>query len=160
MNDTKKNTPDFVWALVKKIGITMFTTRSGDEFDARPLQAYPDPAAGQIVYMTDSTHVLSQVAADGRVLLSLVDKGHNDYVTLTGQAVISNDRDKIKRLWSVWAEAYWKSAQDPAIRLIIVTPEHARYWEAPNSVVATVAMLAGVLTGTQPKLGTSGELQL
>jgi general stress protein 26 len=110
--------------------------------------------------MSDSVHLFSQIAADSHVLLALSDKGHNNYVALTGRAVVSNDRDRIRYLWSVWAEAYWKSAQDPNIRLIVVTPEHARYWDAPNAVMSTVAMLAGALTGTKPRLGTSGQIQL
>jgi general stress protein 26 len=124
------------------------------------MQALPDPLAGEIVFMADSVLLFSQIAADSRVLLTLSDKSHNNYVALSGRAVVSNDRDRIRYLWSVWAEAYWKSAQDPNIRLIVVTPEHARYWDAPNAVVSTIAMLAGALTGKKPRLGTSGQMNL
>jgi general stress protein 26 len=160
MKQSNQNNPDAVWTLVKSIGTTMLVTRAGPSFDARPLQAYPDPVAGEIVFMSDSVHLFSQIAADSHVLLVLSDKSHNNYVALSGRATVSNDRDRIRYLWSVWAEAYWKSAQDPNIRLIVVTPEHARYWDAPNAVVSTVAMLAGALTGTKPRLGTEGQMQL
>lgn len=155
-----KSGPDAVWSLVAKIGTAMLVTRNGESFDARPLQAYPDPAAGEITFMTDSERVISEVNSDGRVLLTLMDKAGNNYVSLTGKAVVSNDRERIKRLWTAWALAYWKSAHDPAIRLIVVRPEQARYWDAPNPVAATVAMLAGALSGKTPKLGTSGEVEL
>ena len=149
-----------VWNLVKGIGTTMLVTRSGEQLDARPLQAYPDRSAGLIFFMTDSTRLLEQLKADGRVLLNLVDKAGNNYLSLSGKAKVSDDRDKIRYLWTAWAQAYWKGPEDPNIRLVSVAPEHARFWDAPNAAVATVAMLAGALTGKQPKLGTSGEVQL
>jgi general stress protein 26 len=149
-----------VWNLVKEIGTTMLVTRSGEQLDARPLQAYPDRFAGMIYFMSDSDRLLEQLKADGRVLLNLIDKAGNNYVSLSGKARVSDDRDKIRYLWTAWAQAYWKGPEDPNIRLVSVTPEHARFWDAPNAAVATVAMLAGALTGKQPKLGTSGEVQL
>ncbi len=159
MNKVQSNT-DEVWGLVKKIGTTMFITRSGDQLDVRPLQATRIAPPGHIFFMTDSQRLISQIEADGRVLLTLASKGGNDYLSLTGQAVVSNDRDKIRYLWTAWAQAYWKGPEDPNIRLVSVAPEHARFWDSPNAAVATVAMLAGALSGKQPKLGTSGELQL
>jgi hypothetical protein len=56
-----------VWNLVKAIGTTMLVSRSGEHLDARPLQAYPDRSAGMIFFMTDSTRLLEQLKADGRV---------------------------------------------------------------------------------------------
>jgi general stress protein 26 len=142
---------------MEKVGVSMLITRGGDKLDGRPLQAYPDRDAGLIFYMTDSQHVLEQVGADGRVLLSFADKGGNNYAAIDGTAAISNDRAAIKRLWTVWAEAFWEGPEDPAIRIIAVTPEHARYWDAPSAAVTTIAMLAGIVTGTQPQLGKSGD---
>jgi len=149
-----------VWALAAKIRTAMLVTRTGGTFDGRPLQAYPEPESGEIVFMTDSQRVISEVSADGRVLLIFADRSGNNYVSLNGTAVVSNDRDRIRRLWTAWALAYWKSPNDPAIRLIIVKAEQARYWDAPGPAAATVAMLAGALSGKQPKLGTSGEVEL
>ncbi len=153
-------TADHIWALIHKIGTAMLVTGSGNSFDARPMQAYPDPAAGEIVFMTDSQRVLAEISAAEGVLLTFTDKAGNDYVSLRGKARVSNDRDRVTRLWSAWALAYWKSPQDPNIRLIVMTPEQARYWESPGTVVSTVAMLASALYGKQPKLGHSGEVQL
>jgi len=160
MQEGTNHGPDAIWSLLAKIGTTMLVTRTGESFDARPMQAYPDPAAHEIAFMTDSQRVISEVNSNGRVLLAFTDKTNNNYVSLTGKAVVSDDRDRIARLWSAWALAYWKSAHDPDIRLIIVTPEQARYWDSPGAVVSTVAMLAGALYGKKPKLGTSGEVEI
>ncbi len=122
MGDMHEDDPSVVWELAKKVGISMFVTRDGDNLEGRPLQAYPDREAGTIIYMTDSPHVLGQVAADPRVLLSFADKGSNNFAAIDGRAAISNDRAKIKELWTVWAEAFWDGPDDPAIRIVSVTP--------------------------------------
>jgi general stress protein 26 len=158
MTDTPKDQTDIVWDIVRKTGVAMVVTRQDGGLDARPLKAFPDPDAGVIWFMTDSEGLLKQIEQDPRVLLTLAGKGANDYAALEGQAVISNDRDKIRDLWTVWAQAYWESAEDPAIRLLVVTPEHARYWDGPNTLVTTVALIAGAVTGRRPHLGEAGEV--
>lgn len=160
MGDMHENDPAAVWKVIEKVGISMLITRDGEALEGRPLQAYPDEEAGLIYFMTDSQHVLDQITADARVLLSFADKGGNNFASIDGQAAISNDRAKIKELWTVWAEAFWESPEDPGIRIVTVTPQHARYWDAPNAVVTTIAMVAGIVTGKQPKLGKAGDVQL
>jgi general stress protein 26 len=157
---TREHSPAHAWELINKIRTAMFITRDGESLDSRPLQAYPDEEAGRVCFMTDSEGLLAQLQADDRVLLSFADPSGNDYVCLTGQASVSNDRARIKELWTVWAEAFWDGPEDPGIRVITVTPEQARYWDAPNAAVATLAMLKGVVTGKQPDLGTSGKASL
>jgi general stress protein 26 len=160
MSDTHENDPDRVWKIVKKVRVAMVVTRKDGEYEGRPLYAYAEPDAGRILFMTDSAHVLEEIAADPRILLSFADTSGNDFAAIEGAAVVKNDRAKIKELWTPWAQAFWKSPDDPAIRIIEVTPDRARYWDAPNKLAATVAMLAGIVTGSQPKLGNSGDVRL
>jgi len=160
MSDMHENDPHKVWELSKRIGTAMFVTRDGDGLEGRPLQAYPEEDAGVVYFMTDADHIIAQVTADDRVLLSFAHTGGNDFVAIDGRAKISDDRAKIRDLWTVWAKAFWDSPDDPKIRLITFSPEHARYWNAPNKVVATIAMVASVVTGSQPKLGTAGDVQM
>lgn len=152
--------PQTIRELISKIRTAMLVTRWDDSFDARPLQAYPSQDTMEIFFMTDAHRIIEQIEADNRVMLTFAHKGGNDFVALNGSAVVTNDRQKIKELWTVWAEAFWKSPEDPAIRVITVTPDHARYWNGPGPVVSTIAMVAGVVSGKQPKLGTSGETSL
>lgn len=160
MSNNHENDPAAVWKLIKKIGTAMFVTRDGDGLEGRPLQAYPDHDAGLVFFMTDAEHIISQVTNDPRVLLSFAGTGSNDYVAIDGTVSVSNDRAKIKDLWTVWAKAFWDSPEDPKIRLLVFTPGHARYWDAPNKLVSTLAMVASVVAGTKPQLGKAGDVQL
>lgn len=160
MSNSTDNDPEAVWKIIKKVRIAMLVTRKDDAYEGRPLSAYAEPETGRIIFMTDSEHVISEVDADKRVLLSFADPGGNDFAAIDGDATVTNDRAKIKELWTPWAEAFWDSPEDPAIRIIEIVPHRARYWDAPNKVATTIAMLASVVTGKPPTLGTSGDVEM
>lgn len=160
MSEKRENDPETVWKIMKKVGVAMVVTHKDGEFEGRPLQAFPDPDAGKIFFMTDSQHVIDEINAKPHVLLSFANVGGNDWAAIDGQAVVSNDRAKIKELWTPWAKAFWDSPEDPAIRVLDVTPHHARYWDAPNRMATMIAMLAGAVTGQPPSLGKSGDVEL
>jgi len=42
---------------------------------------------------------------------------------VSGRGAISNDRERIKELFSVAAKAWWDASDDPNIRLLTVTPD-------------------------------------
>lgn len=160
MPETRDNNPEAVWKIVKKVGVAMVVTHKDHEFEGRPLQAFAEPENGRILFMTDSQHVIDELAANPHVLLSFANTGGNDFAAIDGEAEVKNDRAKIKELWTPWAEAFWDSPEDPSIRIIDVTPHRARYWDAPNRMATMIAMLAGAVTGKPPGLGKSGDVQL
>ena len=160
MSETRENDPETVWKIMKKVGVAMLVTHKDAEFEGRPLQAFPEPETGKVFFMTDSQHVIDEITANPQVLLSFANVGGNDFAAIDGEAVIRNDRAKIKELWTPWAEAFWDSPEDPAIRIIDVTPHRARYWDAPNRVATMFGMLAGIVTQKPPSLGKSGDVQL
>ena len=86
--------------------------------------------------------------------------GDQKYVSLTGRAEVSNDREKIKELWSTPAKAWWDSPDDPSIRVLKVTPKDAQYWDSPGTVLSYVKMLAAVVTDMRPEVGQSAKVKL
>ena len=81
-------------------------------------------------------------------------------MTISGQARVSNDRAKIKELWSPFAKAWWDSADDPDIRLVTFTPEAAEVWEGPSKLIAYAVMLTAAATGAKPPVGDHGAVRL
>ena len=160
MSGAKDNDPEAVWKIIKKVRIAMLVTQNEDAYEGRPLSAYAEPEAGRILFMTDSENVISEVGAEKSVLLSFADPGGNDFAAIDGDASVVNDRAKIKELWTPWAEAFWDGPEDPAIRIIEVIPRRARYWDAPNKIATSIAMLAGAVSGKTPSLGKSGDVEM
>ncbi|WP_315778180.1 MULTISPECIES: pyridoxamine 5'-phosphate oxidase family protein [unclassified Bradyrhizobium] len=143
-----------VWDLMKKIGFAMLVTRDGDRLRARPMSAYLARDENMIYFLTDARHHKDEeIARSPEVNLSFADVGSQKYVSLTGTAAISNDRGKIRELFSTPAKAWWDSAEDPNIRLLKITPDDAEFWDSPGTIVRYVKMAAAAVSGTRPDLG-------
>ncbi|MBI5263216.1 MAG: pyridoxamine 5'-phosphate oxidase family protein [Bradyrhizobium sp.] len=150
-----------VWDLMKKIGFAMLVTRDGDKLRARPMAAYVERDENAVYFLTDARrHKDEEIARDPSVNLSFADTGGQKYVSLTGTAVVSNDRAKIEQLFSTPAKAWWDSAEDPNIRVLKVTPDDAEFWDSPGSVISYVKMATAAVTGTRPDLGDNRKVAM
>src|SRR5579872_6769053 len=99
MSDDNVRNVDRAWELMKKIGFAMLVTRDGDRLRARPMSAYLERNENAIYFLTDARrHKDEEIAKDPSVNLSFADASSQKYVS--GTAVISNDRGKIRELFS------------------------------------------------------------
>lgn len=152
---------DRVWDLMKKIGFAMLVTRDGEKLRARPMAAYIERDEGMIYFLTDARrHKDEEIARDPHVNLAFADAGSQKYVSLTGMAAISNDRAKIRELFSTPAKAWWDSADDPNIRILKITPDDAEFWDSPGTVVSYVKMAAAAVTGSRPDVGDNRKVAM
>jgi general stress protein 26 len=158
---TPDEVEDRVWELAKKIDICMFTTWDGERQRARPLSARVFREEHALYFLVDiEGHKNHQVDEFPTVTLTFTDSGGHKYVAITGQASVSDNRAKITELWSAFDKAWWDDANDPAIRLITVTPEDAELWDSPNQLVAATKMLVSAVTGAKPDFGDNAKVQL
>jgi general stress protein 26 len=149
------------WELMKKIGFAMLVTRDGDKLRARPMSAYLERESNTIYFLTDARrHKDEEIARNPAINLSFADASAQKYVSLTGNAVVSNDRAKIKELFTTTAKAWWQSADDPNIRVLKVTPDDAEYWDSPGTIVSYVKMAAAAVTGTRPDIGENRKISM
>ena len=165
---------DRAWHLAEKIRIALFTTWDGEQQRIRPLTATVDRDRHSIDFLISAKGGTTLARATGAPMLTLAeqierfptvtlafaDQGASDYVTIVGQAAVSNDRARIHELWTPFAKAWWDSADDPDIRLVTVTPDSAEVWEGPNKLVAYAVMLAAAATGAKPAVGDHGAVRL
>lgn len=165
--DTSANTRehdehvDRVWELARRIGVAMFVTWDGSRQRARPLAAAIEKAEGAIYFLTDvSSPKDEQIAEFPMVSVNFADHKHAKYVAMTGKATVSNDRERIKDIWSPFAKAWWDSPDDPAIRVIRFVPQDAELWDSPGRIVTTISMLAAAVTGRQHPIGENAKVVL
>jgi len=152
---------DRAWELMKKIQFALFTTWDGRKQAQWPLTANPERDEGAVYFLVSNRDgkydALDEFPA---VTLGFADPGGPKYVVVNGKASLTNDRVKIKELWTVFAKAWWDSADDPDIRLLTVTPEQAEIWDSPNKLIATAVMLTAAATGAKPAVGDHGQVRL
>ena len=159
-NDNAKNI-ERAWELMNKIGFAMLVTRDGDKLRARPMSAFLERENNAIYFLTDARrHKDNEIAQHPAINLSFADAGSQKYVSLTGTAVVSNDREKIKQLFTTPAKAWWNSAEDPNIRVLKVTPDDAEFWDSPGTVISYVKMAAAAVTGTRPQIGDNRKVAM
>jgi general stress protein 26 len=152
---------DRVWKLAEKLRFCMFSTWSGEKQHQRPLTAMPDKDEGAIYFLVDEEGSKNwETEKYPTVALAFMDSGKNEYLTIAGEAEISNDRDKIKELWSPFAKAWWESVDDASIRLLTVYPGEAQIWEGPGKLVAGAIMLASAATHRRPPVGEHGAVRM
>ena len=159
-NENAKNL-DHTWDLMKKLGFAMLVTRDGDKLRARPMSAYLERENNAIYFLTDARrHKDDEIARNPGVNLSFADAGNQNYVSVTGTAVVSNDRAKIKELFTTTAKAWWDSAEDPNIRVLKITPDDAEFWDSPGTVISYVKMAAAAVTNTRPEIGDNRKVSM
>jgi general stress protein 26 len=151
---SREDAIDSIWKLAEGIDFCMFVTWDGERQRARPLSSRPKRDENRIYFLTSvEGEKDNQIEQFPKVTLAYADIRSHDYLTVTGNAVVSNDRTKIKELWTAADSAFWDDEDDPSIRLIAVTPEDAELWVGPNRLVAGAKLAAAALTGAKVDMG-------
>lgn len=160
VNDNTRDT-DRAWELMEKIGFAMLVTQDGGKLRSRPMSAYVDRKADAVYFLTDARqHKDDEIQQNPNVNLAFADASDQKYVSVSGTAAVSNDRAKIKELFTTTAKAWWDNADDPNIRVLKFSPEEAEYWDSPGTVISYVKMATAAITGSRPDIGTNRKVAI
>jgi len=160
-NEHENGDVERAWELMKKIGFAMLVTHDGDKMRARPMAAYVDRAENAVFFLSDARrHKDDEIERNPNVNLSFADAGAMKFVSVTGTATVSNDRAKIKELFTTAAKAWWDSAEDPNIRVLKFAPDDAEYWDSPGTVISYAKMAVAAATGSRPDIGTNRKVSI
>lgn len=150
-----------VWELIEKIGFCMLTTRISGSLRARPMAAHAEPIENAVYFLTDvAGHKDDEIARFPNVCLAFADTKGQKYVSISGIAEIANDRERVRELWTTGAKAWWQSADDPAIRVLKVTPSFAEYWDSPGTIISCIKMAAATISNSKPDIGENVKVEL
>ena len=80
---------------------------------------------------------------------SSVPNTFNNYLSLYGRVVITQDKAKIKELWKPTLKTWFTEGEDdPRISVLEFIPTEGYYWDTKNGIaVATVKRLFGAIVG-------------
>ena len=111
----------------------------GEHLRARPMAVRSARDERAIYFLTDvDAPKADEIRRNDSVCLALADTRGQKYVSVSGHAEIINDRERIKKLWSVYDKAFWADKNDPRIKILRVTLESAEFWEGAGAVVTAV----------------------
>ncbi|MEQ1941221.1 pyridoxamine 5'-phosphate oxidase family protein [Mesorhizobium sp. VNQ89] len=158
---TAEEARDRAWELAEKINICMFVTWDGERQRARPLAANVMREEHAIYFLVDVNGMKDdQIERFPIVTMAFADTGSYKFVSITGEAVVTNDRAKIEELWTPDNKAFWDSKDDPNIRVITVKPDDAEVWDSPGKIVSAVKMLTAAVTGAKMELGNNRKVTM
>jgi general stress protein 26 len=151
-------------ALLASIEYAMLITRSRDgSFNCRPLQTLQIDAHATFWFFTNTgSDKCADVGNDPCVNLAYADPTRRIFVAIAGRAELLVDRAKIDELWTPAQLVFFpRGRDDPALTLLKVTPERARYWDGNESMAGVLLKLGkALLLGEASDLGASGPLNL
>ncbi len=148
--------------LMKGIDFAMLTTVDDDGgLHSRPMSTQEAEFDGDLWFFTsEDTGKVSDVERDARVNVNYARPDDHTYVSVTGTALVLNDRAKMQELWSPIYKAYFpKGLDDPNLRLLKVEVTEAEYWEG-HGLLRTVIGFAKALAGQEAELGENEKVIL
>ena len=163
---TQSNARELLWELVKDIKFAMFTTRADGRLRSRPMttqNSEVDERASLWFFMSRGSEAVNDIGADPVVNVAYADPGRDAYVSVSGEAVVVEDRAKKEQLWSKLAEAWFPGgAGDPDLALVEVRIEDAEYWDVKESKVTQLFKMARAAVVSDPPtgMGEHGEVHM
>jgi general stress protein 26 len=149
--------------LIKDIDIAMLTTTDADgSLRSRPMGTQQAEFDGDLWFFTSAdTTKVDEIERDNRVNVSYA-APKNRFVSVSGTAVLLNDREKMKELWSPIYKAYFPDGlDDPNLRLLKIEVQKAEYWDSPGGIIPIVIGFAQALAGKEEtEMGENEKLQL
>ena len=151
-----------VWKAIADVRIAMLTTAGDGELVSRPMASLARPGDGCIYFVTRMDAKVGEIGRSAPVNLAYADTKTNLYVSVSGAAQTSQDREKLRELWSLWVEAWLPEGPDGQdVALVTVTPTHAKIWDGTSSALIYAGkVLKAVATQRPPDGGTVAEVDL
>jgi general stress protein 26 len=161
---TRKEAIEKLNDLIEAIDFAMLTTVDIDGvLRSRPMSTQEAEFDGTLWFFTsDNTHKIEEIERDKRVNASYAKPEDNVYVSVSGTASISRDRQKMEELWNPILKAWFpEGLDDPHICLLKVDVEQAEYWDSPSStLVQIVGFVKALVTGQRADGGENEKINL
>ena len=143
--------------LIEKIPVCMVATAGigNESIHSRPMAYLRMEAGGELIFFTRAASAKTQeVRRNRQVNLNFADGVHNLYVSVSGRASIVNDRERMAQLFTpIMKQWFPEGADDPSLRLFVVDPLSAEYWDGPSGLSFVLAVTRSFITGGQADLG-------
>lgn len=158
------------YEMVEDIEIAMMTTRRPDgHLESRAMATQKRAAGADLWFVTaEGTGKLRDIEADPHINLSYFKDRTMEWISVSGIASVSRDREKIRELyatdWKAWfaeeGDPRHGTPDDPRMVLIGVDVHAAVFLEVnkPQPVVL-FEVVKGWLTGSEPNIGEMHRIE-
>ena len=163
---------DELYELIDDMQIALMTTRRPDgHLVTRPMdtqkQADGDDSADLWFVTSTETHKVDELEADPHISLGYYNDSTKEWVSVSGIATLTQDRDTLHKLyqrdWKAWFPDEGGNRDggpdDPRLALIFVNAHSVVYMKAKHTrPVQLFEITKGLITGDQPDVGRTEKL--
>ena len=137
--------------LVKDITTCMFCTEvEKPPFKTRPMATLDVDDEGNVWFMSSrNSSKKHEIKTDAQVQLIYAKGVTSHFLSISGKARITKDKEMIDQLWNAFAKAWFQEGKDdPNISVIKIIPEKAYYWDTVHGkMVSLLKIAASVVSG-------------
>lgn len=147
-----------IWSLIEEIKVGMLVTHDTEKNNirSRPMSLVQEEYDGTLFFYTDKEDAKAfEVARDRDVCLTFADTSSQIYVSLSGKANITKDKNLIDRYWNRWVEAWFPEGEnDPNLAMLEIKIDSGEHWKADENKLNQLFQLAKAdLTDESPNIG-------
>ena len=145
-----------IWNLINDINFGMLTTQDGRDLRARPMHLVQDEYEGTLWFYTKlSANKNSEINDEHAVCLTFSDHDDGVYISLSGQAHLTQDKTLIDRFWGPFTAAWFDNGKDdPEVALLEIKIHKGEHWEAnENKIFQLYEIAKANLTDEAPDIG-------
>lgn len=151
--------------LAKKAGTCFFCTqiKQSVAIKTRPMAVQKIDDQGNLWFLSaNDSHHNKEIAIDPFVQLFFQGSAHSDFLSIYGQASISEDKTRIDELWEPLLKTWFTEGKsDPRISVIKVVPSESYYWDNKHgNAIAFVKMVTGAVLGKTIDDSIEGTLKV
>lgn len=162
---SKSSTPhSHLWDLIKDMRFGMLTHRHADGMlHSHPLTTQNKSLDEQgllYFFVSRTSEVGQRLVQDSNVNVAYADTHKDCYVSISGEARISEDMATKERLFNAMTKAWFPGGvKDPDLELVEIHIRHAEYWDVKDSKVTQLFKMAtAAVTGQPPSMGEHKEV--
>ncbi|WP_194757237.1 pyridoxamine 5'-phosphate oxidase family protein [Aliidiomarina indica] len=124
-----------IWKLIKDIKVGMLVTLDGEMPRARPMHLVQDEYDGTLWFFTPrSAEKTSETKQDNDVSLTFADPKNGVYVSMSGTARLTQDRELIDKYWNSFVGAWFPNGkEDPEVAMLEVDIQFGEHWLADEN---------------------------
>lgn len=150
--------------LVEKIntGILITKTEKG-ELKGRPMATTEVDEDGSLWFFTNEfSGKVDEISHNNEVFITYAGNDDNQYVVVTGNAFINDDKAKMKELWNPIVKAWFpEGLEDPRLTLLKVEPTEVEYWtDTSSKIVILFKMLSSMMKGESYNDSDHGKIEI
>lgn len=137
----------------------LFCTKENGQLESRPMGVSQVDESGDIWFFSGkSSNKNRQITSDPGVYLMFIEAGKQHYLSLTTEAAIVEDQQKVDELWNGFMKAWFPGGkEDPEISLIRASVISGHYWDEKDGHL--IGMLKAGFKALTGGKGDDGALE-